>query len=113
MRAAGSVLVATAGYIASKCKWMPPIPPQLRLSCTTGCLIIVGGGGLVVAMWGCYNYARGIERGCVRDANRCYRDEFQQLGYALNPGGTGNAIIEILDAQKLQKGDGLEASITD
>jgi hypothetical protein len=64
-------------------------------------------------MWGCYNYARGIERDCVRDANRYYRDKLHELGCALKPGGTENAIIEILDAQKLQKGDGLEASITD
>jgi len=111
--AAGSVLLVVVGCIASKCKWMPPIPPQIRVSCMTGCLIFVGGGGLAGAWWACYNYARGLERDCLRDANRYYQDKFLELGCALKPGGNQSAIIEILDAQKLQKGDGLEPSVTD
>ena len=106
--AAGLVLVATVGCIASKCKWMPPIPPHFRVSCMTGCLVFVGGGGLLGAAWACYNHARGIERDCLRDANRYYQDKFDELGYALKPGGGQGAIVEILDAQKLQKGEGLE-----
>jgi hypothetical protein len=106
--AAGSVLVATVGCIVSKCKWMPPIPPQLRMSCMAGCLTFVGGGGLVGAAWACWNYARGIERECLREVNWHYQDKFLELGCALKPGGGQGAIVEILDAQKLQKGAGLE-----
>ena len=74
----------------------------------TGCLVFVGGGGLLGAAWACYNHARGIERDCLRDANRYYQDKFDELGCALKPGGGQGAIVEILDAQKLQKGEGLE-----
>ena len=73
-----------------------------------GCLTFVGGGRLVGAAWACWNYARGIERECLREVNWHYQDKFLELGCALKPGGGQGAIVEILDAQKLQKGAGLE-----
>jgi hypothetical protein len=61
-----------------------------------------------IGMFGHNAYARGIERDCTKDANRYYQDKFHELGCALKPGSSTSAIVEILDAQKLQKGAGLE-----
>lgn len=108
-----SVLVAVAGCLASKCKWMPPLPPQIRVSCTTGCIAIVGGLGLIGAGFACYNYARSKERDCERDTNRYYQDMFVELGCSLKPGGSQSAIVEILEEQKLQQGEQLEPAVID
>lgn len=103
--AVGGVLVAAFGCLASKCKYIP-IP--FGLTCAQFCLGVVGGGGVIMAAIACYNHARSLERDCVRDANRFYIQLFHQVGCALKPGASGDAMAEVLAAQKLDQGDSLD-----
>jgi hypothetical protein len=56
----------------------------------------------------CYNHARSLERDCVREANRYFKQLFREAGCALTPGALGDAMAEVLADQKLDQGDSLD-----
>jgi hypothetical protein len=105
--AAGAVVAAAFACLATKCKYIP-IP--FGLTCAKFCVGLVGGGGLVLAAITCYNHARSLERDCVVEANRYYKELFREAGCALKPGASGDAMAEVLAAQKLEQGDSLDPS---
>jgi hypothetical protein len=103
--AAGGVLMAAFGCLATKCKY---IPVPFGLTCAKFCVAVVGGGGLIMAAIACYNHARSLERDCVREANRYFKQLFREAGCALTPGALGDAMAEVLADQKLDQGDSLD-----
>ncbi len=107
----GGGAVGWVGCLATKCKWAlyipAPVGPALFKKCALVCLG-VGVAGAALGIYTCFATLGAIRDQCYSDANLWYYERLNDTGCSPKPNASPTAVLEILNEQKLEKGEGLQ-----